>query len=300
MKQLDPVARAWWPALLVCTSLASASGCVGGAPEQDTGSASFLQGAAVAPTDYAPSASGSGVGPDTGATAGAAAPPVSSGPVPTQPVSPSGTAGSAPPSAAGTGGASAGPGPGGASGTSAGVAGMDIGTAGTGITGAGGSDATPPPVSSGPGTLTVEITSAAIGGRYAPRNIGAIWIETASGDFVKTIERWAAIRGGDLRTWNQRSGGWGFSFFGVSSAPDAMDAVTGATLTSHRAHTPTWAMKDVMGAVVPDGSYKVVLEVADGTAGTAEVMFQKGPMPQTVTAPAGGRGYSAFTVTYTP
>jgi hypothetical protein len=117
---------------------------------------------------------------------------------------------------------------------------------------------------------------------------------------VKTIERWAAIRVGDLRTWNQRSGGWGFSFFGTSSSPDAVDAVSAATLTSHRAHTPTWAMKDVMGMVVPDGAYKVVLEVADGSNGTAEVMFQKGPMAQTVMAPAGGRGYSSFSVTYTP
>ena len=59
-------------------------------------------------------------------------------------------------------------------------------------------------------------------------------------------------------------------------------------------------MKNVDGMVVPDGDYKVVLEVADGSNATGEVMFTKGPMPQTVSASAGGRGYTSFTVTYTP
>lgn len=191
----------------------------------------------------------------------------------------------------GTGGAST-------AGTS-GVAGVDIGTAGTGTAGAGGSDAAPPPPASGPGMLTVNLTSAAVGGRYAPRNVGAIWIETSSGQFVKTIERWAVIRVSDLRSWNGASGGWGFEFFGASTSPDAVDVVTGATLISHQSHTPTWAMKDGAGMVVPDGSYKVVVEVADGSNGTAEVMFDKGPMAQTVMGPA-GRGIASFSVTYTP
>jgi len=33
----------------------------------------------------------------------------------------------------------------------------------------------------------VRFTSVGHGGRYQPRNIGAVWIETASGEFVKTI-----------------------------------------------------------------------------------------------------------------
>jgi hypothetical protein len=58
-------------------------------------------------------------------------------------------------------------------------------------------------------------------------------------------------------------------------------------------------MKDVSGSVVPDGTYKVRLEVADGTAGTADLTFTKGPMPQTVNA-AGGQGFTSFSATYTP
>jgi hypothetical protein len=148
--------------------------------------------------------------------------------------------------------------------------------------------------------LTVSVTSKAIGGRYQPRNYGAIWIENSSGQFVKTIERWAGIHVADLRAWNAASGGWGFSFFGgASSSPDAVDAVSSATARSHIAHSPSWSMKDVSGSVVPDGTYKVRLEVAYGTAGTADLTFTKGPMPQTVNA-AGGQGFTSFSATYTP
>jgi hypothetical protein len=180
-------------------------------------------------------------------------------------------------------------------------------TAGTGPMSTGGSNAqggagamAEPRPDTTPGTLMVSVTSAAGGGRYAPRNCGAIWIETASGEFVKTIERWAAIRSGDLRAWNQASGGWGFSFFGSSTSPDAVDAVSAATLTRHQAHSPTWTFKDASGMVVPDGTYKVKMEVADGRSVVSEVTFTKGPEPQTVSAPAGGQGYSSFTVTYAP
>lgn len=180
-------------------------------------------------------------------------------------------------------------------------------TAGTGSMSTGGSNAqggagamAEPRSDTTPGTLMVSVTSAAGGGRYAPRNCGAIWVETASGEFVKTIERWAAIRSGDLRAWNQASGGWGFSFFGSSTSPDAVDAVSAATLTRHQAHNPTWTFKDGSGMVVPDGMYKVKMEVADGRSVVSEVTFTKGPEPQTVSAPAGGQGYSSFTVTYAP
>lgn len=278
------------------------AGCVEGSGPPEMGEAKIVGGGwTPAPTtnDYAaasgaagsmgvangpsvlndPSSGAPGVSPpgSSGTPAGASAPPPAGG-------SPAvGGAGGAMAATAGTGAAGTGPATGGAGGAG--------GAAGT----------TTEPVATGqPGTLTVSVTSASVGGRYAPRNVGAVWIETGSGQFVKTIERWAAIRVGDLRGWSAASGGWGFEFFGTSSAPDAVDVVTAATLTSHRAHSPSWAMKDVNGMVVPDGAYKVVLEVGDGSNATSEVMFQKGPMAQTVSAPAGGRGYSSFTVTYTP
>jgi len=277
------------------------AGCVQGSDTPDMGQAKLVKGGwspSPATSDYAPSAvAGSGgptLGPSalndptepagvnsgmSGNSAGAAAPPP--------------TGGSA--ALAGAGGAAA------TGGTGAGGTAPAAGGAGGagGTTGAAGSGVDSAPTGT-PGTLTVSITSDAVGGRYAPRNVGAIWIESGSGKFVKTIERWAAIRMGDLRAWNAASGGWGFEFFGSSSSPDAVDVVSGATMLGAQSHSPSWAMKDVSGMVVPDGPYKVRLEVADGSNATAEVMFEKGPMPQTVSAPAGGRGYSAFSVTYTP
>jgi len=197
---------------------------------------------------------------------------------------------------AGTGGST-----GGRGGASSTGEGGSVATAGTGggSDGEAGSAAEPEPTGA-PGSLMVSVMSAAVGGRYAPRNVGAIWIETGSGEFVKTIERWAGIRANDLRAWNQASGGWGFSFFGPPSSPDAVDAVTAATLRGHQMHSPTWAFKGADGMVVPDGAYKVVMEVADGSAARSEVMFTKGPMPQTVMGSSGGRGYASFAVTYSP
>ena len=55
-------------------------------------------------------------------------------------------------------------------------------------------------------------------------------------------------------------------------------------------------MKNVDGEVVPDGKYTVVVEVADGRAGTDRIDFEKGPMPQTVDG--NGSVFSNMTVTY--
>jgi hypothetical protein len=283
------------PWLFAAMGVLGAFGCVDGTPEPDTGGATFFQGAPLTPgavNDYTQTAAQP---IDTAPAPGATSTPVTPAATPVMPTTPSMAAGSGgvlpPIDTAGTGASVAGAG--GAGGTTPAIG-------GSGGAGMAGSAAPPPVTSSGPGTLSVSVTSASVGGRYAPRNVGAIWIETGSGEFVKTIERWVAIRTSDLRAWNQRTGGWGFSFFGTSSSPDAVDCVTAATLTNHRAHSPTWAMKDVDGMVVPDGPYKVVLEVGDGSNAVTELMFTKGPMAQTVMAPAGGRGYSSFSVTYTP
>ena len=279
-------------------------GCVQGTGEPEMGDAKLAKGWSPTATanDYAPAgAAGSMAGPSSpGALTDPSGPPsvnpgVSGTPAGSAALPPTG---GAPAASAGTGAGTAGSGGSGAGGVGVGTGGAGGAIGASGADGAAGS--APPAPSSQPGTLTVSITSEAVGGIYAPRNVGAIWIETGSGEFVKTIERWAAIRAGDLRNWRSASGGWGFEFFGSSSSPDAVDVVTGATLLGAQEHSPSWAMKDVSGMVVPDGAYKVVLEVADGSNATAEVMFQKGPMPQTVDAPAGGRGYSNFTVSYTP
>lgn len=147
------------------------------------------------------------------------------------------------------------------------------------------------------GMLTVAFMSVGPGGRYAPRNCGAVWIEDENGKFIKTIERWTAIRERYLQSWSRASGGWGFSFFGTSNNPDQVDAVTSGTLSRHQMHMSTWNMKNVEGDVVPDGKYSVVVEVSEGSPGVGRIDFVKGPMDQTLTGDA--PVFSNMTVTYT-
>jgi hypothetical protein len=42
-------------------------------------------------------------------------------------------------------------------------------------------------------SLTFDVTTKAPGGRYQPRNVGAIWVEDSSGKLVKSLEVWAGI-----------------------------------------------------------------------------------------------------------
>ena len=117
--------------------------------------------------------------------------------------------------------------------------------------------------------LTFDVTTVNQGGRYAPRNVGAIWIETAAGSFVKTLEVWAGTRGRYLSRFNSEAGG------------SRVDAVTSATLRSYSAHHATWDLTDVSGNDVASGDYKVVIEVTDhdGPGKSANVPFTYGAMP---------------------
>lgn len=103
------------------------------------------------------------------------------------------------------------------------------------------------------GTLTFSIETMSNGGNYAPKHVLAIWIEDGSG-FVKTRKLRADRRKQYLYTWKDRSG------------QNTVDAVTGATLSSHQLHTITWDGTDVNGNVVPDGDYKVRVEFTDAHA----------------------------------
>jgi hypothetical protein len=155
-----------------------------------------------------------------------------------------------------------------------------------------------PSESAGPGKLTVAFMSVGPGGRYAPRNCGAVWIEDASGKFVKTIERWTAIRERYLSNWTMASGGWGFAGFGGATGDNAdqVDVVTAGTLSRHQMHMSTWNMKNTSGEVVPDGKYSVVVEVSEGTSGVGRVEFVKGPMAQMLDGKS--PVFSNMTVTY--
>jgi hypothetical protein len=91
-----------------------------------------------------------------------------------------------------------------------------------------------------------------VGGRYQPKNIGAIWVQDKNGKLVKSLAVWAAIR----RRYLTR--------YASALAGSSVDVTASATLSSHRAHHATWDMKDRSGATVAPGSYTLVMELTDG------------------------------------
>lgn len=276
--------------------------CVDAASEDELGTTHFVSGAAITNADYLPM-------PDTGSPGadgtGPVAPPAgaagtSAGTMPAAPTN-SGMAGASGQGALAGTGAGTGAGAGAAGNGSAGTGTAGSGTAGSGAAGsATGGPATPP--TSG-GTLTIEFTSVNQGGRYSPRNVGAVWIENSAGMFVKTVERWAGIRANHLTHWASVSGGWPTAFFGGGgTSADQMDAISRATLRAHEKHMLSWSLKGVDGAVVPDGTYKVGIEVTEDNfvpGAWKAVEFQKGGEAQTVMAPD-APPYSGLIIKYQP
>jgi hypothetical protein len=172
--------------------------------------------------------------------------------------------------ASGTGGVG---GPGGAGGTG-GVAGTGGagGTGGVGGTGGAGG------VGGGSGgTVTLDFTTSSQGGRYSPNNVGAVWIADASGQFVKTLERWAWIRAQYLSKYN-----------GANPTNNVVDAVASATLRSHGAHHLTWNLTDGNRVAVAPGEYTAFIECTereDRPGEWTQVNFTVGAAPATVTLP---------------
>jgi hypothetical protein len=131
----------------------------------------------------------------------------------------------------------------------------------------------PPDESPALTTLGITVRTTPFGGRYQPRNVGAVWIEDADGGFVKTVKVWARTRRRYLEGWLDASGG------------NVVDAVTGATLSSHVTHQVLWELTDLAGCEVPDGDYQVVMELTDrnGPGALARFPLTKRGDPVTLT-----------------
>ena len=124
------------------------------------------------------------------------------------------------------------------------------------------------------GEVTFTFRTVSTGGPYAPRHVLAVWIEDAGG-FVKTRLLRATSKKQYLYTWK------------TSSNYNVIDAVTGATMTSHQTHTVTWDCTDLDGNIIPDGDYDIWAEFTDKHAQgpLKTITFTKGPEPQTITLP---------------
>lgn len=171
---------------------------------------------------------------------------------------------------------------GGTGGTPAAVGGTSTAAAGSGSAGVGaaGSSAAEPPAVT---MLAFDVTTSPVGGRYQPRNIGAIWIENSSGKLVKSLEVWAGIRRRYLTRYASALSG------------STVDVTASATLSSHRAHHATWNMKDKSGAAVPAGRYTLVMELtdADTTGRSSTVEFDTSAGAQAL-MPANAASFSSM------
>lgn len=138
--------------------------------------------------------------------------------------------------------------------------------------------------------LNVSMTTTAVPGNYSPRHVGAIWVSTESGAFVKSLNVWAASRIKYLTAWNNATKAAGV-------AGNKVDAVTAATLCPDPAkckmpvpspvHNVSWDCMNYKHEPVPDGTYKVNFEATakNGTGPTYAVTFVKGPMAASLTPP---------------
>jgi hypothetical protein len=110
-------------------------------------------------------------------------------------------------------------------------------------------------------SVQLSYTTEVLGGRYRPKNIGAVWVADSSGKLVKSLEVWARLR---LRYLNK---------YAEARAGARPDVTATATLTSHKAHTASWDLKDKAGASVMPGMYTLHVEITDADAPGKHVMI---------------------------
>lgn len=144
------------------------------------------------------------------------------------------------------------------------------------------------------GTLTVSTSTSQVGGKYKPKNIVAIWIQDNSGKFVKTLIAYAEKEKKYLTSWK--------SVTTIAGSPyNTVDAITGATRSSHGSHTCSWNGKNYLNLLVPDGQYTIKMEITDqdATGRIATFEFTKGPNVQTLT-PANVPSFSNINIVWEP
>lgn len=143
-------------------------------------------------------------------------------------------------------------------------------------------------------SLAVTATTVSPGGKYSPRNIGAIWINDGGDQFIKTLNVWAERRAKYLKRWNAATAA-------AMHPADRTDAISSATKSSHGVRTGTWDCTNTASLPVADGAYKVCFELTDydGDGPYDCVSFTKGPAPVSLT-PADVRSFTARKLELTP
>lgn len=140
------------------------------------------------------------------------------------------------------------------------------------------------------GSLSVNATTSSYNGQYAPHHVVAIWVQSSSGTFVKTLLAKAAVRKTYLSNWLK-----------ASSNGNTTDAITGATLNTHGVLTCIWNGMDINGNIVGDGDYNLCIEFTEnnGTGKFAKFAFTKGATTDTKT-PTATSNISNLSIKWTP
>ncbi|MBV1860274.1 MAG: DUF2271 domain-containing protein [Nannocystaceae bacterium] len=112
--------------------------------------------------------------------------------------------------------------------------------------------------SGGRDDVLVQMRTRSTGGRYAPDNVGAVWVETPQGVFVQTLGVWAGTRREHLLQWNAASGS------------NSVDAVTSATSGSHHSRLFAWDHTDAAGTVLPRSRYILRAELTENNSNEGE------------------------------
>lgn len=121
------------------------------------------------------------------------------------------------------------------------------------------------------GTVSFTVLTVSNGATYSPKNVLAIWVKDAQGNFIISRKVMAANRKQHLVKWV------------ASSSNNSVNATTGATLSSHQTHTISWDCRNLSGDIVPDGVYEIWVEYTSrnsaggGAVGpSTKVSFTKG------------------------
>lgn len=121
------------------------------------------------------------------------------------------------------------------------------------------------------GSVIFTVLSVSNGATYSPKNVFAVWIKDANGNFVISRKVMAASRKVHLVKWM------------ASSGNNSVGAITGATLPSHQFHTISWDCRNQAGELVPDGVYEVWVEYTSRNSANGgdlgpftHVSFEKG------------------------
>jgi hypothetical protein len=149
----------------------------------------------------------------------------------------------------------------------------------------------PPGAMGSAGVLMAEFKTVPLKQNWGPANVGAVWIEDAAQNYVKTLELWAGVRKKSLYKWGKRA----------CQMPEP-DVVTRATLATPSEHKVMWTGRDLKGNSVPDGTYKLFIEVTETESDvgrTAVYDVPKGPMP-IVLQPPDTEPHQGLKISYAP